>query len=433
MMKVVAFLPVKGTSSRVQNKNMRIFNGEPLFVFTLRKLLKCDFIDEVYLDSEDAEILEIGKRLGARLLPRDPKLADNKTDGNRLFYNEVLQVDADIYIQHLCTSPFVKESTIKSAIEILKNDNFCDTVVLGKEEKYYRWEDGKPSYNIERIPNSIDLPSEMTEAMALYVMRAEAAHKTKRRIGESPRMISGDPTELIDINFEEDLKLATIVGAGILAEEQKRLQVLGRFLSSPILSDICDELEIDGVLAPEYKSNIQGAKMFGRARTLHIREATDDDPVDSIYHALQSYKEVVSNDLIVVKNDLPHLAYFGELNMSLSIRSGAVGAIIGGVTRDTRATAEAGFPVFAKGAYCKDIKGRGAVQAINQPLELDGIMIEPSDLIFADQDGIVVIPRKREVEVLTRALEVMTAEKNIVADVCKDVDVEGLVNKYGFF
>jgi regulator of RNase E activity RraA/CMP-N-acetylneuraminic acid synthetase len=433
MMKTVVFLPVKGTSSRVQNKNMRIFNGEPLFVFTLRKLLKCSFIDEVYLDSENEEILEIGRRLGAKLLPRDPALADNKTDGHQLFYNEVKQVDADIYIQHLCTSPFVKEETIRKAIQILKDDDNCDTVVLGKDEKYYHWEEGKPAYDIEHIPNSVDLPSELTEAMALYVMRGDVARRTKRRIGDAPCMIVGEPTELIDINLEEDLELATIVGAGILAEEEKRLKLLGRFLSSPILSDICDELNIPGVLAPEYKSNIDGAKMFGRARTLHIREAAEDDPDDCIYDALQSYKQVVSNDLIVVKNDLPHLAYFGELNMSLSIRSGAVGAIIAGVTRDTRATAEAGFPVFAKGNYCKDIKGRGAVQSINQPIELDGVLIEPSDLIFADQDGVVVIPRKREVEVLKRAIEVMTAEKNIVADVCKDVDVEGLVRKYGFF
>jgi len=432
-MKTVAFLPVKGTSSRVQNKNMRIFNGDPLFVFTLRKLLKCNFIDEVYLDSEDEEILDIGQRLGAKLLRRDPKLANNKTDGNQLFYNEVRQVEADIYIQQLCTSPFVKEETIKSAIDMLIEDSSCDSVVLGQEEKYYHWQEGKPAYDIGHIPNSVDLPSEMTEAMALYVVRGDAARQTKRRIGDSPRMIIGNPTELIDINLEQDLELAKIVGAGILAEEEKRLNVLGRFMTSPILSDICDELGIDGVLAPEYQSNIAGAKMFGRARTLHIREATENDPSDSIYDALQHYKQVVSNDIIVVKNDMPHLAYFGELNMSLSIRSGAVGAIIAGVTRDTRATAEAGFPVFAKGNFCKDIKGRGAVQSINQPIQLDSIEIEPSDLIFADQDGVVVIPRKREVEVLKRAIEIMTAEKNIVADVCKDLDVEGLVSKYGFF
>lgn len=159
-MKIVAFLPVKGTSSRIENKNMRIFNGEPLFVFTLRKLLNYKFIDEVYLDSENTEILDIGKRLGAKLLKRDPELANNKTDGNKLFFNEVATVDADIYIQHLCTSPFVKEETIANAIKHLQDNPDCDSVVLGKSDKYYHWNNGKPAYDIDHIPNSVDLPSE---------------------------------------------------------------------------------------------------------------------------------------------------------------------------------------------------------------------------------------------------------------------------------
>jgi|TARA_B110000259_G_scaffold46040_1_gene53496 CMP-N-acetylneuraminic acid synthetase len=46
-MKVVAFLPVKGKSSRIENKNIKLLDGKPLFIYTLDKLLKCDFIDKV--------------------------------------------------------------------------------------------------------------------------------------------------------------------------------------------------------------------------------------------------------------------------------------------------------------------------------------------------------------------------------------------------
>ncbi len=51
-MKIVAFLPVKGTSSRIENKNIKLLDGKPLFLHTLEKLSSCSFIDEVYLDSE---------------------------------------------------------------------------------------------------------------------------------------------------------------------------------------------------------------------------------------------------------------------------------------------------------------------------------------------------------------------------------------------
>ncbi|MDP2137095.1 MAG: hypothetical protein Q8J74_04505 [Candidatus Didemnitutus sp.] len=431
--KVVAFLPAKGSSDRVPNKNTRIFNGEPFFVFTLRKLLRCEAIDEVYLDSEDPEILAIGERMGAKTLRRDRALADNKTDGHQLFANEVRQVEADIYVQHLCTSPFVRDSTIRAAIERVATDATCDSVVLGRQDKYYHWKDNQPAYDISRIPNSVDLPQEQSEAMALYVVRADAAKATQRRIGNAPAMIYGDPLELIDVNTEEDLRLAELVGAGILAEEVKKLTLLGRFLSSPILSDILDEFQINGVLGPHYQSNLPGAKIFGRARTLHIREATAHDPKESIYEALQSYRQVVNNDIILVKSEVPGLAYFGELNMSLAIRSGAIGTIVAGVTRDSKATAAAGFPVFARGTYCKDVKGRGAVESINKPIVIDGVTISPSDLVFADQDGVVVIPSRMEVAVLRRAIEVMSSEKNIIRDVCEDFDVNGLVEKYGFF
>jgi CMP-N-acetylneuraminic acid synthetase/regulator of RNase E activity RraA len=432
-MKVIAFLPAKGQSDRVTNKNTRTFNGEPFFVFTLRKLLKCDFIDEVYIDSESDEILRIGERIGARPLKRDPALASNRTDGHELFYNEISQVPADIYIQHLCTSPFIKEQTLRRCVETLQRDNSYDSVVLAKSDKYYHWKDGRPAYDISHIPNSVDLPDEVSEAMGLYVVRGEAARRTRRRIADRPCLIMGDPLELIDVNTEEDFRLAATIGAGIVADEEKRLRVIGRFLSSPLLSDICDELGIRCVLGPDYSGNFVGARIFGRARTLHIRAATDSDAPDSIYKALQSYRHIVSNDVIVVRNDLPHFAYFGELNMSLAIRSGAIGAVVGGVTRDSFATSRAAFPVFSKGNYCRDIKGRGAVQSINQPIDLDGVMIEPSDLVFADQDGIVVIPSRHEEQVLASALTKLMAENSILSDVCADIAVDGLVEKYGFF
>ena len=432
-MKVVAFLPAKGHSARVPNKNTRVFNGEPFFAFTLRKLLRCDFIDEVYIDSECDDILNVGSRLGARPLKRDPSLADNRTDGNALFYNAVSQVPADIYIQHLCTSPFVKEQTIRHCVTTLQQDSHCDSVVLAKTDKYYHWRDGRPDYDISHIPNSVDLPAEVTEAMALYVVRREAALRTRRRIGDSPRLVMGDPLELVDVNTEEDFHLATTIAAGVLGQEEKKLRLIGRFLSSPLLSDVCDDLGIHAALGSGYSTNFTRAKVFGRARTLHIRKAGAGDPPDSIYHALQSYATVVSNDVIVVKTDLPEYAYFGELNMALAIRSGAVGAIIAGSTRDSFATARAGFPVFSKGTYCRDIKGRGAVASINQPVQIDDVTISPSDLVFADSDGIVVIPRLNEDAVLRTVIRKLNSENAIVADVCADVAVDALVQKYGCF
>lgn len=105
-MKIVAFLPAKGTSERIESKNLKILNGKPLFLHTLEKLISCDFIDEVYLDSESDEILNYASYLDYIPLKRDPALATNKTDRHQMFYNEVLQIDADILYTDFMHQPF---------------------------------------------------------------------------------------------------------------------------------------------------------------------------------------------------------------------------------------------------------------------------------------------------------------------------------------
>lgn len=62
-MKVVAFVPAKGSSSRIESKNVKLLDGKPLFLHTLEKLVQCDFIDEVYLDTESDEIIALASEV----------------------------------------------------------------------------------------------------------------------------------------------------------------------------------------------------------------------------------------------------------------------------------------------------------------------------------------------------------------------------------
>lgn len=64
-MRVVAFVPAKGQSDRIANKNTAILDGEHLFKRKLRQLLNCDLIDDVYLDTEFTELIELASDLYA--------------------------------------------------------------------------------------------------------------------------------------------------------------------------------------------------------------------------------------------------------------------------------------------------------------------------------------------------------------------------------
>ena len=89
-MKIAAFLPAKGSSNRIPNKNTMLLDGEALFLRSLKKLFSLPLIDEVFLDTESQEIIELASEVKCKILKRDPTLASNKTDGNLLFYNCLL-------------------------------------------------------------------------------------------------------------------------------------------------------------------------------------------------------------------------------------------------------------------------------------------------------------------------------------------------------
>ena len=158
-MKVYAFVPAKGTSERVENKNMRYLDGERLYIRALKTLLQCKEVDQVFLDTESVEMYNLADYLPIKFMKRDPSLANNNTDGHQMFMNEVNNnPDADIYVQLLCTSPFIHPETIDNAIIALKENPEYDSAILMKKDKYYFWKDGKPTYDINHIPNSKDLP-----------------------------------------------------------------------------------------------------------------------------------------------------------------------------------------------------------------------------------------------------------------------------------
>lgn len=431
-MKIAAFLPAKGSSQRIECKNMKLMDGKPLFLHTLEKLVSCDFIDEVYLDSESDEILNYASYLDYIPLKRDPELANNKTDGHQMFYNEIRQVEADIYIQILGTSPFIKKETIEKGVNILKEHPEYDSVVLVKKEKQYTWNEKGPAYDKNHIPNSVDLPDTIIETMGLYIVRNEAAHRIKQRYGEHVYLLEAEAMEAVDVNFPDDFQLAENIAKGLHRDEAALFELLAKHLTSCILSDIMWEYNIKSTITG-LKLNLPDKKIMGRASTLKIRKLKEGEDFRGIYDGLSTYTQIRSGEVIMVENECPEYAYFGELNCNLAIRSGAVGTIVDGVTRDINEVTSLNYPVFAKGYCCADVRGIATVESFNQKIKMQHVYITPGDLIFADINGIVVIPKKLEQEVLKRAIQAVKTEKNVLDKIVEYSDAYSIYQEEGAF
>jgi regulator of RNase E activity RraA/CMP-N-acetylneuraminic acid synthetase len=438
-MKVYAFVPAKGTSERVENKNMLFLDGERLYIRALKTLLKCKEIDRVFLDTESDEMYKMVDYLNISFMKRDNNLASNKTDGHKLFLNEVNSYsDADIYVQMLCTSPFIKPETIDNAIRELKNSTKHDSAILMKKDKYYFWSNGKPTYDINHIPNSINLPETIIESMGLYIIKKETALRTQRRFGDNPLMIFGKPEESLDVNNYDELEFAENYAKGLRRYENERFRLIKKFISSPALSDLLDDMHVEkkkqcGAVIPNWICNLKNKTVLGRANTLRLRALKEGENFSGIYDALHSYEGIAENNIIVVENELKDFAYFGDLNATLAIRSGASAAVIDGATRDPKATSFIDFPVYARTYNAQDVRRRATLDYINKPIKISNTTIHPGDLIFIDECALVVIYQEYENEIIQRALDILKAEKSIIKNIIDNHHVLDIVKNNGYF
>lgn len=106
---------------------------------------------------------------------------------------------------------------------------------------------------------------------------------------------------------------------------------------------------------------------------------------------------------------------WGELLTTAARNRGCVGAIVDGAVRDVVKMRQMGFPVFARGACVYDSKDRQRVIDLDVAVEIDGVTFNPGDLVIADEDGVVVVPRDVEPRAIAAAWAKVHAE-NITRD-----------------
>jgi 4-hydroxy-4-methyl-2-oxoglutarate aldolase len=98
-----------------------------------------------------------------------------------------------------------------------------------------------------------------------------------------------------------------------------------------------------------------------------------------------------------------HSGLWGELLSTAARNRGCLGAIVDGAIRDLAGMKAMRFSVFARGTCPYDSKDRQEVTAIDVDVEIAGVVFHPNDLVFADADGVVVVPSEVEEEAIRRA------------------------------
>jgi len=214
--------------------------------------------------------------------------------------------------------------------------------------------------------------------------------------------------------------------------EKITLSMIRETLYSAVVADALDAMGFRNT-SPRVALPAQTgiAKLVGRCKTTLWADMMHDDP-QPYELELKAVDACKPDDVFIcAAGGSMRSGIWGELLSTAARNSGCIGTIVDGAVRDVDKMASMGFPVFARGRCIYDSLHRQRVIDVDVPVEIDGVRFVPGDLVIADPDGIVVIPREAEAEALKRAWEKVHAENHVRDEIKAGMKAVAAFKKYG--
>ena len=222
---VLVIIPARGGSKGIPRKNLRSLAGKPLIYYSINNALKSRYSPDVYVSSEDDEILSISEMLGSKVIKRQEKDSKDEITLDPVIYRawryaeiEVGKV-YDLVVTLQPTSPLLSVSSLDNAIEQLIRNPEIDTIISAVNDTHLTWKysQGKYSPNYLKRVNRQQLPPTYKETGGFLITRP-------KNISESNRI--GSLVSLYELTDKESIDIDTYSDWGLCEYYIKRKRVL---------------------------------------------------------------------------------------------------------------------------------------------------------------------------------------------------------------
>jgi len=214
-MRIIAIIPARGGSKGIPRKNLQIVQDTPLVARKIQNAFasKCT---EVWVTTEDPEIIEVSNKYGAKIIKRPEYLATDEASTRDTVLHALEYVncnDQDLIVLLQVTSPLLKIGTINLCIEKLLQNSQLNSVMTIKEGHPFMWEtlDGylwNPNgHSRNSRTRRQDLNQSGWETGGCYTIRAHSLRSQKIVYPEPTGTVSVDIFESIDIDTAQDLEV----------------------------------------------------------------------------------------------------------------------------------------------------------------------------------------------------------------------------------
>ncbi len=213
-MDVLIVIPARGGSKGIPRKNLRPLNSLPLLYYSINNALKISVDADIYVSSDDDEILNVAGKYGAKMHKRNSDLAKDVTTLDPVIYDALLFAENvenkkyDLVITMQPTSPLLKSGSIQKAIDIFSNNLEVETVISAVNDTHLSWtyQNNEFSPLYEKRLNRQYLKPQYKETGGFLMCRRSVISESNR-IGKKIELYELGPDEAIDIDTYEDWNL----------------------------------------------------------------------------------------------------------------------------------------------------------------------------------------------------------------------------------
>jgi regulator of RNase E activity RraA len=170
---------------------------------------------------------------------------------------------------------------------------------------------------------------------------------------------------------------------------------------------------------PDIQPVNQGIKMIGIARTVHCR--------GDFLTVLKALQEAQENEVLVVDAEGDKIAMAGELFATEAQRKKLAGMVIDGGCRDVKQIRKIQFPVYAR-YFTPLAVGASKIFKTQIKIRCGGVPVSPGDILFGDDDGVVVMTENEITAVIEIAENVQTTEEKVLKKMEKKTSLFLLTN-----
>ena len=441
--KITAILPIRGNSKRCLNKSIRPFGDTTLLELRINILKKVKEIDIIQVNSDCDIILEKAKQLGVQTFKRDPIYATDEADGKMVYQCLSEACTTEIMLIAFTPTPFINENDYQKCIDIF-NSNTHDSVISVKHQKDYMFYDKKPvNFNPLKTCKSQDLPKYYSMTFGITIVNTEFVKKNHSIWTDNPYFYEVDELKALDIDTNMDFFMCE----QIYKNNFSKLEHIENYMNDTNLNNnkynmndtnlnnnkynipgdvylgaVYDALNLMVDDATKYVLNIKPKAgyskiIYGPAFTISGKKISSNEnysEIDNIRYKMYDKNLYVNNPIILLERGNDNsVAHFGDITCQIYKKLGSIGLITDGIGRDIDLINKLNFPVFCNEINPIDAYEKWAYVDYNKPIYIENKNIFPGDYLFADNDGVIFIPKEMMKEFIIHLNTILKKENNI--------------------